>query len=172
MMEEKIYTQDPMDFQNPPQDEDPKQRIVSADLEDLRYAGFWPRFAAYLIDLLVAGAVAKIMTYPLAADMTGYDLIYKLGQVLYFFTITWLAKGQTLGKMILGIRLETLDGPLTMGQIFIREVIMRYIHLKIPFLYVLTALLPKKQNLGDLVADTVVVNEKVEQILNRGEGLL
>lgn len=167
MMEERIYTQEPMDFQNPPQDEGLGDRIDRTDLEELRYAGFWPRFAAYLIDLLAAGAVAKILTYPLDSEMAGFSLIYNLAQVFYFFILTWLTRGQTLGKMILGVRLEALEGPLTMSQILVREVVMRYIHLKLPFLYVLTGLLPKKQNLGDLIADTVVVNEKVDLILNK-----
>ncbi|BAQ11756.1 red domain-containing protein [Bacillus sp. OxB-1] len=137
----------------------------------LKYAGFWTRFWAYVIDLLVVSAISGILLKP-AFHLSGMAISnppfflfspYKLTTLavflLYFALMTKLFR-QTIGKMILGIRVDTKDGrPLDWGTVLFREVIGRFISKMILIPYLLAALMPKKEALHDLFADTVVVHE-------------
>lgn len=71
--------------------------------------------------------------------------------------VTELATGQTLGKMILGIRVAGLDGrPAGPWRIVVRNVMKLFDLIAWPLL-ILPLFVPSQQRLGDLVARTVVV---------------
>lgn len=139
----------------------------------LKSAGFWTRFWAYIIDLIVLSAVSGIFIKPLFRAVgieisnpvfwifSTYKLTALLLLLLYFALMTKFFR-QTVGKMIMGIRvIPKDDGNLTWGTIVIREVIGRFISKMLLIPYLLVVFMPKKEALHDLFADTLVVHENV-----------
>ncbi|SEM38347.1 Uncharacterized membrane protein YckC, RDD family [Mesobacillus persicus] len=135
-----------------------------------RYAGFWMRFWAYLLDLVVIGSVNRLVIYPVFRSLdlsiaetsmfTPIAIATAFTYYLYFVLMTKLT-GQTLGKMVFGIKVIHLKGDsLTWGAILFREWIGRFISTTILIAYVVVAFLPKKQGLHDLFADTSVIHER------------
>ena len=122
------------------------------------YAGFWLRFWAYLIDTAVIRAITTII----GLSHPSFHMVIFL---LYFILLTKLNHGQTLGKMVLGVRVvaahkENLDW-LT---VLFREGICRYIIETIPFtiiLYLVIAFTTKKQGLPDMISDTYVMKDEL-----------
>ncbi|WP_246438605.1 RDD family protein [Listeria portnoyi] len=132
------------------------------------YAGFWIRFMAYMIDLLVTTAISGILISPVfrLADwnMDGsffaiYGALLTLVFLAYFIVMTkfW---GQTLGKMIFGIRVVSLKTEkLTWGTVLFREGALRFVTSVVWILYLVCAFTPKKQGIADLLESTAVVHE-------------
>ena len=136
-----------------------------------KYAGFWMRFWAYIIDLIIVSSISGIVVKPIfrvvGFEITNPDFLlfspYKIVLLLllltYFALMTKLL-GQTAGKMILGIRvIQKNEEPLTWGTILFREVIGRFISKTLLIPYLLAIFMPKKEALHDLFADTVVIHE-------------
>ena len=139
-------------------------------MESVRFAGFWMRFWAYLLDLLVIGSINRLIIYPVfrALDLsiveqnmfTPIAIATALTFYLYFVLMTKFF-GQTLGKMVFGIKVVNLKGEtLSWGTILFREWIGRFISSTILITYIIVAFLPKKQGLHDLFAETSVVHER------------
>jgi|ERR1017187_4240231 uncharacterized RDD family membrane protein YckC len=93
--------------------------------ESLRYAGFWPRLGALLLDLLIM--------MPIIALTFWGETRYRLFALYYFvpstlvglFYSVYLVRrfGGTPGKLIVGIRIRKLDG----GPVGYREAFLRYL---------------------------------------------
>ncbi|MGG6448778.1 RDD family protein [Pseudobacillus badius] len=136
----------------------------------LHYAGFWIRFWAYLLDLIVVGSLSRLLIYPLfrAADIdtaangifSAVNIATALVFYLYFVLMTkW--RGQTIGKMVFGLKVISLaSSGLSWQTVLFREWIGRYLSATIPFLYVLVAFLSRKQGLHDYFAETTVIHEE------------
>lgn len=133
------------------------------------YAGFYIRLVAFIIDILVAGAVYTIVKIFLPLDMDRQILSFSLGEVIktiltlaYFSLMTYFTNGRTLGKMILGLRTVSLTSDkLSLGQVLLRELAGRYVSNKFTILYIIVGLTPKKQGLFDVLLDTTVVKEDI-----------
>lgn len=133
------------------------------------YAGFYIRLVAFIIDMLVAGAVYTIVKIFLPLDMDRQILSFSLGEVIktlltlaYFSLMTYFTNGRTLGKMILGLRTVSLTSDkLSLGQVLLRELAGRYVSNKFIILYIIVGLTPKKQGLFDVLLDTTVVKEDI-----------
>nr|WP_223254396.1 RDD family protein [Bacillus sp. HNG] len=135
-----------------------------------RYAGFWMRFWAYLLDLVVIGSINRILIYPAfrALDIplteshifSATSIATAVVFYLYFVLMTKFFN-QTLGKMVFGIKVVPLDGKsLSWMTVLFREFIGRYIS-KLFFIgYIIVAFLPKKQGIHDLLSDTTVIHAK------------
>ncbi|KXH87563.1 hypothetical protein AU377_00995 [Sporosarcina sp. HYO08] len=146
---------------------------VNQDKYQLKFAGFWTRFWAYFIDLIVLSAIGGIFIKPLFRVM-GIEIsnpffwifsVYKLTALLlllvYFAFMTKFFK-QTVGKMIMGIKVIPKDQKeLTWSTVLFREVIGRFISKMLWIPYLLVIFMPKKEALHDLFADTLVVHEDV-----------
>jgi uncharacterized RDD family membrane protein YckC len=137
---------------------------------EVNYAGFWMRFWAYLLDLLVIGSLNGIVVYPIfrALDLSlnkanmfaPVSIVTAIIFYVYFVLMTRFF-GQTLGKMVFGLRVISLQGQkLSWGAIIFREWIGRFISGTIIILYVVVGFLPKKQGIHDLFADTTVIHER------------
>jgi len=137
---------------------------------EVNYAGFWMRFWAYLLDLLVIGSLNGIVIYPIfrALDLSlnkanmfaPVSIVTAIIFYVYFVLMTRFF-GQTLGKMVFGLRVISLhDQKLSWGAIIFREWIGRFISGTIIILYVVVGFLPKKQGIHDLFADTTVIHER------------
>lgn len=133
------------------------------------YAGFYIRLVAFIIDMLVAGAIYTIVKIFLPLDMDRQILSFSLGEIIktiltlaYFSLMTYFTNGRTLGKMILGLRTVSLNSDkLSLGQVLLRELAGRYVSNKFTILYIIVGLTPKKQGLFDVLLDTTVVKEDI-----------
>ncbi|WP_423410786.1 RDD family protein [Heyndrickxia sp. MSNUG] len=133
------------------------------------YAGFWMRFWAYLLDLIVIGSVNRMIINPVfrALDVplvkegifSPVSIATAVVFYLYFVLMTRYYR-QTLGKMVFGLKVVDLRGNrLSWGTVIFREWIGRFISATIMVLYVIVAFSKKKQGLHDMFADTAVIYE-------------
>lgn len=131
------------------------------------YASFGLRAFAFIVDMLVIGAINKILINVLGIDLDYEiygiemaEILRWIVTILYFVIISLVTKGQTLGKMIVGIRVVSLTSDkLDLGQILIREIAGRFIQNTIMILYLLPIFTPKNQSLIDFFVDTAVVKD-------------
>jgi uncharacterized RDD family membrane protein YckC len=137
----------------------------------LKYAGFWIRFWAYTIDLIILSAISGILIKPIfrVADIsisnpvfflfTPYKVTIILLMLIYFTLMTKFFK-QTIGKMIMGIHVVAKDGgDLKWSTVIYRETIGRFIAKMLLVPYLLVIFMPKKEALHDIFADTYVIHE-------------
>ncbi|WP_235846870.1 RDD family protein [Neobacillus soli] len=134
----------------------------------VRYAGFWMRFWAYLLDLIVVGSIERLLINPLFRmldiSLTEFNIFAPISIAsavifyLYFVLMTKYFR-QTLGKMVFGLKvIDIKNDQLTWGTILFREWIGRFISATIIVGYLIVAFLPKKQGLHDLFTDTTVIH--------------
>jgi uncharacterized RDD family membrane protein YckC len=135
----------------------------------VRFAGFWMRFWAYLLDLIVIGSIDRLLINPifrfLDIPLTEFNLLAPISiataiTFYAYFVLMTRFFSQTLGKMAFGLKVIDLNGQkLTWGTIIFREWIGRFISATIWVGYLVVAFLPKKQGLHDIFTDTTVIHE-------------
>jgi uncharacterized RDD family membrane protein YckC len=134
------------------------------------FAGFWIRALATLLDGLLLTGLTLLVFNPLrralgveAALFSFVDGLEMLVDFLYMILLTWWS-GQTLGKVITGIRVISARQPrgkLTIGQVLLREVVGKLLSgLSLGLGYMWAGWHPKKQAWHDLIAKTYVVRER------------
>lgn len=138
--------------------------------DPLVYAGFWMRFWAYLLDIIVIAGIRgllikpifRLFDWPITGELfSAYNILSAVVFYIYFVLLTKFF-GQTLGKMVFGLKVIPLKAnKLTWPTVLFREWIGRYISASFLILYILAAFLPKKQALHDVFADTVVIHENM-----------
>lgn len=150
------------------------------DFPNYFFAGFWVRLFAFVIDLLCINAVTTVILDS-TFNWTGlerstdflsmYGLFSLIIYLTYFTLLTKLNRGQTIGKMIFGIRVICLtEKKLTWKTVLIRETFVRFILQFTPLLYLgylPTIFTRKKQHLADYFADTSVVTINLIQAFNQ-----
>ena len=138
------------------------------------YAGFWVRFVAYLIDMIVIYAIAgllntfsfgllnKQLDFPILGEES---LSYVIVMFTYFIAMTYFFS-QTLGKMIMKIKVETNKGDkLSLADVIYRELIGRLLTIFLAYVpYIAVAFTNKRKGLHDYIADTVVVKEDFSKL--------
>lgn len=140
---------------------------------DYRYAGFWMRFWAYLADLLIVFSINGILLTPFkfindgaSIDVGFWTMAGIVGAVVLYLYFLLMTKyyGQTLGKMIFGLRVIREDSQSLMWRdLLFREVVGRFIHrvfLLTGVLYVVVAFTREKQGIHDMIGNTRVVFDK------------
>jgi uncharacterized RDD family membrane protein YckC len=149
------------------------------NVNEMRYAGFWIRFAAYLIDYILttfaAFVIGMILGFALGAIMasqnattTQIELTAQfMGQIvgiivgwLYYALMESSSKQATLGKIVVGLKVTDLNGNRisfgrATGRFFGK--ILSGIILLIGYLMVLWT--EKKQTLHDMMAGTLVLQK-------------
>ncbi|MFP5114533.1 RDD family protein [Bacillaceae bacterium C204] len=138
------------------------------DYYTVRYAGFWMRFWAYLLDLVVVGSIVRILIKPVfrlldipLSESTIFAPLSIASAVIFYVYFVLMTKylNQTLGKMVFGLKVVDLkSNQLSWGSILFREWIGRYISATVIVGYIIVAFLPKKQGLHDLFTDTTVIH--------------
>ena len=131
------------------------------------YASFGIRAIAFIIDMIVVGAIKKIITGLIGIDPNisfyGFAMTDILSWAItlgYFTLASLITKGQSIGKIITGIRVVSLTSDkLDLGQILIREIAGRFIQNTLIIIYLLPIFTPKNQGLIDFFVDTAVVKE-------------
>ena len=135
------------------------------DSVHMEYQGNWVRLGSLFIDGLIISAILGVTSDILDIAAMKHGMIpwtwAALSFAFYIAYYTYLegTRGQTIGKMMIKIKVVKEDGnPIDMNQAFTRN-ILRIID---GFLvYLIGAILiwrsDKKQRLGDMIAKTVVV---------------
>ena len=138
----------------------------------LRMAGPYVRVLAYALDLLiriglliVVGLLIGLISYIIGSNASmGVYAIFMFFLMFFYYVIFEAGKrGASPGKRIMGLRVvDTSGAPITFGQAFIRN-ILRFADMMIGYGIGLTCTLLTKrfQRLGDLLANTVVVYDKM-----------
>ncbi|WP_235801524.1 RDD family protein [Heyndrickxia acidiproducens] len=138
------------------------------------FAGFWMRFWAYLLDLLIIQSVNWLILHPVfrllklsLADDSMFSPISILSAAVFYLYFILMTKyfSQTLGKMVFGLKVVPVHPgrQLTWSTILFREWIGRYLSATLMLLYIVVAFTPKKQGIHDLFADTAVIIERPQQ---------
>jgi uncharacterized RDD family membrane protein YckC len=166
-MTEETVTEEKVNVQNEPQ---------TAVKEYLR-AGFWMRLWAYTVDILVTGSLSAALVglyFVLTggADLnlltfTASGLLSALITFGYFILLTKFF-GQTLGKMLFGIRVISRDKEeLTWLDVIFREFVGRFLHRFLfvtNILYLVVAFHPEKRGIHDFLGNSIAVLEKRETV--------
>jgi uncharacterized RDD family membrane protein YckC len=135
----------------------------------IEYAGFWRRFGAWFLDIIllyavefVVGLIIGFVLGAAGADIVAIEAIaYLVGLIIsvcYYALMESSSKQATLGKMALRIIVTDRDGRRisfgrAVGRYFAK--IISGLILCIGFLMI--AFTQKKQGLHDMIADTLVV---------------
>lgn len=138
----------------------------------IAYAGFWLRFWAYLIDLILFGALRamtlgnlfRLLRLPTTNSLlSAYGIISLVLFLGYFILFTKRTNGQTLGKIVMGLRIVSkTQETLSWDTVLFREGIGRFISsasLGANLPYLVVAFAPMKRGIADMFADTYVVKE-------------
>lgn len=146
----------------------------------MNYAGFWPRFIAWLIDVLIVSiiqsGIAPVVAFGLIQpwywwvnsfsaepDVVGFWFVGTGVCLLIliagtYFIGFWVWRGQTLGKMAMGIKVVAIDGsPITAERAILRFLGYFICHVLgfIPHLWI--AVDSHKQGIPDKFAGTYVI---------------
>jgi len=138
-----------------------KVRWLESVPVEQRCAGFWRRFAAYLLDGLILNVISWILVFILSflpyllGSVIG--IAFFVGSIIYFPAF-WVWQGATPGKMMMGVKIVKTDGsPIGIGRAILRyfgyivSAIILYIG------YIMIAWDSRKQGLHDKIAGTYVV---------------
>lgn len=121
-----------------------------------KYAGFWRRFIAILIDGFITSGIPSIV---IRQDITS-STIHNLSFFLYLIYSVWMLKtyGATIGKMVMKIRVIKIDeSKLTYSDALVRELskILSTLAFSLGYLWMIWD--AKKQTWHDKIARTIVV---------------
>lgn len=147
--------------------------------DDIIYAGFFCRLAAFLIDSVLVGiAISNIklivwiihlmvgdifLFQPILFTYTIFDIIYYLLSVSYFVIMTYYS-GATVGKQLMKIKVTDTEGQkLSLLTVLLRETVGRYLSALIIYVgYIIVGVDNRKQGLHDKIADTCVIYKHEE----------
>lgn len=137
---------------------------------ETKYAGFWIRWVAVLLDGIIINIAYAIIAVPLgvlsfsAAGSGGNPLADMVGLLMYplmwaYYIIMTNKYQATLGKMALGLKVITEEGQqATLGKIALRETVGKILScITLGIGYIMAGFTQKKKALHDMVAGTVVV---------------
>ena len=141
--------------------------------QSIAKAGFFPRFGAYLIDMLFLGCVLSFIKFPIGLfellypdwiifksvlfNFDIFDILYFVIQLLYF-TIATSVAGTTLGKALFNLAVVDEEGKkLSFFKALYRESIGKYISSVLYFGYIMIFFEPNKRGFHDYLCDTYVI---------------
>lgn len=146
--------------------------IQTAQNIDVEYelAGLGHRIVACMVDMLLFIAYFLVAFYVLRfagiderISETAFIVIVILPVFLYYLLTETLMNGQSIGKKLMHIKVISLDG----GQPSLRQYLLRWIFRLIDVTFsqgviavIAVAISHKGQRLGDMVANTTVVNTR------------
>lgn len=162
---------------------------------EVELAGIGIRLVAVLIDVLFIGLYAFLMTFLLVYALSdsfdffrpkSYDIwafmfvfIVLLPFILYTPLMEYLTKGQTIGKLAMGIRVTKLNGEnASFKDYFTRWIFRPYeayfvlVTMGGPLLFIasfffdtlISSISSKNQRIGDFMANTVVVRKRPARV--------
>lgn len=142
------------------------------------YAGFWVRFAAYMIDSVIVATgllVVRLAWIGIGALISGTildgnvlfhyslkDIVLYIFKVMYFILLTWCT-GTTIGKRLMNLRVVPADRSekLSFVDVLYRETIGRFLcGISVWIGYIIVGIDKEKRGFHDMLCDTRVVYEK------------
>ena len=142
--------------------------LAGGDGNEIRYVGFWRRFLAWMIDTLILISIGvMLMVLAVMAYVAGlgeehlgaFYTLYCIISLVYIIGF-WVWRGQTLGKMALGVKIISSDGrPVTLGRAILRYFGYMVSQFILYIGYLMIAWDHRKQGLHDKIAGTVVVRK-------------
>lgn len=134
-------------------------------------AGFWMRFFAYLVDVLLINTILGgliVKNILIFASIQHFSLFYLslysiITGILFYVYFTLMTKyfAQTLGKMIFGLKVVKDSGEsLDWTTVLFREWVGRFISVTVVFLYLIVPFTKKHKAIHDFIADTHVIHER------------
>ncbi|MDD5165258.1 MAG: RDD family protein [Candidatus Pacebacteria bacterium] len=137
---------------------------------NVKYAGFWVRFVAIMVDsLIIAIPIAMtqfllgliLIKNPGSATQTAGALSYVVSLLLTwtYFTLMTYYSGATLGKMLVGITVKSDSfEKLSFGKVLLRETLGKFVSQIILCIgFIIAGFTAKKQGLHDMFAHSVVI---------------
>ena len=123
-----------------------------------QYAGFWQRFAAFIIDAIVLAVGTGILT---AITFGSGAVAWIFAPWIYEALMLSSVRQATLGKMALGLIVTDLNGnTLSFGRATGRH-FAKYLSACLLFIgFIMAAFTERKQALHDLIAQTVVTTRR------------
>lgn len=144
-----------------------------------RYAGFWIRFVAFIIDGIIIGIVNAILTIPLrmtsiltlssdaagalsaGLGMLGFSLLISMALAVAYNAYFLSTKGATLGKQILGLKVIRSDGgPISLGRAIGRYFGQMVSALVLYIGFIMAGFDAEKRALHDYIVDTRVIHTR------------
>lgn len=142
------------------------------------YAGFWVRFAAYVIDSVIVATgllVVRLAWIGIGALISGTildgnvlfhyslkDIVLYIFKAMYFILLTWCT-GTTIGKRLMNLRVVPAERSekLSFVNVLYRETIGRFLcGISIWIGYIIIGIDKEKRGFHDMLCDTRVVYEK------------
>ena len=116
-------------------------------------AGFWIRFAAWLVDGVILTVVNIALSAIFGSSAAPLGLVIGIVYTIGF----WTAAGATPGKMVFGLTILTEDGePIGFGKAVLRYLGYIVNVLTLGIGYLMIAFRKDKRGLHDLIAGTIV----------------
>ena len=159
----------------------------SYNKDEVTYAGFWVRLAAYLIDsvivfvgllvvrLILLGIMSAAKDTALGGNLLFQynlkDIVLYVMEALYFILFTYYT-GTTIGKRLMNLKVVRADGEerLSLLNVIYRETVGRFLCSVICGIgYILAGIDGEKRALHDILADTRVIYAKRVKIYKKVE---
>ena len=133
--------------------------ISATGIAGVEYAGFWLRFVAWLIDVIILGIIGfvlgRILDRPVAA------LIFQLAIGALYHVGFWVMQGATPGKMAMGLKVAMVNGDaIEFGSGFLRWIGYFASSITLGIGYLMIAFSKEKRGLHDLIGGTIVVRAR------------
>ena len=168
---EKEFSNNTRINQNLTQDIDEIISLITPDM----YAGFWVRCMAFLIDALFVKGLMNIALYFGIENYIPISIVfvYMVVFALYSFIFVYLFDGQTIGKMIMNIKVVEENGQrVGFFTAFVREFAGKLIMLPLFILFIFTVFSYKKHSIMDFLSDTSVIKCRYEPLFDELVGEL
>lgn len=143
---------------------------MQSQLESKAYAGFFVRFVAYGIDMLIASIVVGMVKIPFSIAASGgvnflksnfifeysfLDVLGYVGVAAYFVLLTYFAH-TTIGKMLFHLEVAS-EKKWTFTNVLYRETVGRFLSSLLNIGYLAVIVQKEKQGFHDMLCDTHVV---------------
>ena len=131
-----------------------------------KYAGFWIRFVAIMVDSLILSIPIALTQVIVAVALVSSGVNARGVSFIVYLIITWTYfvlmtyyNGRTLGKMLVGITIKSDNfGKLSFGKVLLRETVGKFVSQIILFIgFIIVGVTQKKQGLHDMFAHSIVV---------------
>lgn len=133
--------------------------VSAGGVAGMEYAGFWIRFVAWFIDVLILGVTNFILGLIIGDPIAALAIQVAVG-ALYSVGF-WVTQGATPGKMAMGLRVVMENGdPVELGSGFLRYIGYLASGITLGIGYLMIAFRSDKRGLHDLIGGTVVVKTR------------
>jgi len=133
-------------------------------MHEMKFAGFWLRALAFVIDNLILWIPVSVFSWLLSflANPGFFVFLSFVGQFviygLYYGLLESSEKGATLGKQLVGLRVVDIDGNrLTFARALTRYLLMSLSMILLCIGYLMVFWTKKKQALHDKIAECLVI---------------